>query len=136
MRELRKERRLKQKDIADAVGIGGLTTYNGYENDKREPNNEMLVKLANLFGVTTDYLLGRTDDRTGGVEVPTPVSAPTPAPPSDQRVLEYLARLERKLDALAGEIVELRESGFGKLADQIEEHDTDIRMIKKLLTKE
>lgn len=47
-----------QKTIADAIGIS-FGTYRNYEQGLREPNNEILCKLADYFGVTTDYLLGR-----------------------------------------------------------------------------
>lgn len=38
------------------------TTYVNYEKGKREPNSEMLIKIANYFNVTVDYLIGRTDE--------------------------------------------------------------------------
>lgn len=43
---------------ADAIGIP-KGTYASYEYGKREPNIEMISKISNHFGVTTDYLLGR-----------------------------------------------------------------------------
>ena len=46
------------KDFCDAVGIS-FNTYQNYETGKRVPTTEMLVKLADFYGVTTDYLLGR-----------------------------------------------------------------------------
>lgn len=38
-------------------------TVSNWENDNIQPSIEMLVRLANLFGVTTDYLLGLDDNR-------------------------------------------------------------------------
>lgn len=38
------------------------TTYNSYETGKRAPDYDMLLKFAEYFGVTVDYLLGRTDE--------------------------------------------------------------------------
>lgn len=37
-------------------------TYQRYENAEREPDATALLALADYFGVTTDYLLGRTDE--------------------------------------------------------------------------
>ncbi|NWO00829.1 helix-turn-helix domain-containing protein [Tetragenococcus halophilus] len=36
-------------------------SISGYENDTRNPDKETLIKIANLFNVTTDYLLGREE---------------------------------------------------------------------------
>ena len=58
LRELRAETRLKQEDVAKKIGVG-RTTYAMYEQGNREPDNETLGKIADLYGVSTDYLLGR-----------------------------------------------------------------------------
>ena len=50
-----------QRDVAADLGIG-LSTFSQYETGKREPDNKTLIKLADYFGCSTDYLLGRTDD--------------------------------------------------------------------------
>ena len=63
IRELRIQRNLQQKDLAAALEIAA-NTLSQYENGKREPDQETLIKLADYFGVTTDYLLGRTDEPT------------------------------------------------------------------------
>ena len=47
------------------------TTYVNYEKCEREPNSEMLIILADYFGVSIDYLISRSDD-------PTPISVPAP----------------------------------------------------------
>lgn len=60
LKELRIERGIQQKDLAALLGIGA-NTLSQYENGKREPDNNTLVQLADYFGVSTDYLLGRTD---------------------------------------------------------------------------
>lgn len=46
------------------------TTYAKYETGDSEPNFETLLKITEIFDVSTDYLLGRTDQK----ETPTPVS--------------------------------------------------------------
>lgn len=62
LRDLRLERALLQKDIAGLLGVD-RTTYSKYESEASEPNWETLIKLAKIFDVSTDYLLGVTDRR-------------------------------------------------------------------------
>ena len=52
-----------QKEIAEYLGISERG-YQNYELGTREPNLEILIKLADYFDVSTDYLLGRSDDPT------------------------------------------------------------------------
>ena len=58
---IREKRGETQQTVASAVGIT-QQAYANYEANKREPDNNMLLKLADYFQVSTDYLLGRTDD--------------------------------------------------------------------------
>ncbi len=46
------------KDFCEAVDIS-INTYQNYESGKRIPTADILIKLADFYGVTTDYLLGR-----------------------------------------------------------------------------
>ena len=46
------------QQMADSIGIS-LRAYRFYESESREPNLETLAKIADVLGVTTDYLLGR-----------------------------------------------------------------------------
>ena len=46
------------KDFCEAVEIS-VNTYQNYESGKRIPTADVLIKLADFYGVTTDYLLGR-----------------------------------------------------------------------------
>jgi len=57
---LRKERKLLQADVANKVDIA-RATYGAYEQGSRQPDFETLKKLADFFGVSLDYLLGRTN---------------------------------------------------------------------------
>ena len=56
----RKSKGLTQKDLAAFLGISERG-YQNYEMGKREPNLEVLKQLADFLGVTTDYLLGRSE---------------------------------------------------------------------------
>lgn len=58
---LEKKRKLTQKDLAEQFKLGE-STIGMYERDEREPSFEFVKQLADFFDVTTDYLLGRTDD--------------------------------------------------------------------------
>lgn len=58
LKAARKKSGKTQKEIADILGVG-QSTYKNYECGIREPNGDTLVAIANYFGVSTDYLLGR-----------------------------------------------------------------------------
>lgn len=59
---LRKEKGLTQQEISKRLKMA-RTTYSGYENGSREPDNETLDKLAEFHGESVDFLLGRTNIR-------------------------------------------------------------------------
>ena len=58
--ELRKRNNLTQKAVATALGIA-QPSYIRYENGTAEPTQETLVKIADLFDVSVDFLLGRKE---------------------------------------------------------------------------
>ena len=58
LKKAREKAGLTQAQAAIAIGVSD-GTYKNYEQGKREPNGDKMVTIANLFGVTTDYLLGR-----------------------------------------------------------------------------
>jgi transcriptional regulator with XRE-family HTH domain len=60
IKELREERDLRQADVAAATGIDQRTLSN-YETGKTNPDSFAIIKLAEFFGVTCDYLLGVND---------------------------------------------------------------------------
>ena len=57
--ELRKDRHMKQKELADVFHVS-VGTISNYEKDVHLPDVERLSRIADFFGVTTDYLLSRT----------------------------------------------------------------------------
>ena len=57
---LLKERGLNQEQIAEQTGIG-YRSYRRYGSGEREPSASTLTVLADFFGVSADYLLGRTE---------------------------------------------------------------------------
>ena len=74
LKALREASGESMSEAADALNIA-KSTYASYEYGKREPNIEMLTKIANHYNVTVDYLLGRE-----------------PAPPAPDDPIETLSR--------------------------------------------
>ena len=61
LRELRAEQGVSQVMLAESLGVSkGIISL--WENGLREPTLSNLVALADFFGVTLDYLTGRTND--------------------------------------------------------------------------
>ena len=60
IRDLREDNDLKQKDIADYL-ICDQSLYSKYERGERPLPLEFAEKLADYYGVSVDYLLGRTN---------------------------------------------------------------------------
>lgn len=63
IRELREDRDLRQTDVSAATGIDQRTLSN-YETGKTNPDSYAIIKLADFFDVSTDYLLGRYDEHS------------------------------------------------------------------------
>lgn len=61
LKSLRIQNDLKQTELANKLGVQS-SAISKYENGQLEISNELLVKIADIFSVSTDYLLGRTDD--------------------------------------------------------------------------
>ena len=57
LRQLRDDKHLQQEQVANLIGVN-KSTISLYENDMRQPSYETLVRLATLYRVSTDYLLG------------------------------------------------------------------------------
>ena len=58
--ELRKDKNLKQKDLAELLNLS-IGTISNYETGSHEPDFATLNILADFFQVSTDYMLGRTN---------------------------------------------------------------------------
>ena len=59
IKDLREDRDMRQSDLAEATGIDQRTISN-YETGKTYPDAYALIKLADFFDVSIDYLVGRT----------------------------------------------------------------------------
>ena len=60
LKRFRKRLGLTQASVAEALGIH-RQAYQPYETGKTTPSVKMIIKIANAFDVSTDYLLGRSD---------------------------------------------------------------------------
>lgn len=60
LHELRSNSGLRQQDVAEKLGIS-YVTLSGYEIGRNEASAEALVRLANVYDVSLDYLMCRTD---------------------------------------------------------------------------
>lgn len=90
LKNLRIKRDLTQKQVAELLEINSRT-YSSYENNEREPNSEMLIKLADCFSVTIDYLIGRADK-------PNETYKPKPEPDPGPEVIQLRSREERLME--------------------------------------
>lgn len=62
MKSLRKSRGLKQTAAAESIGLSYMS-YRRYETGEREPGVSTLWKMADFYGVSVDYLIGRSEER-------------------------------------------------------------------------
>ncbi len=71
LKSLRKEKNMTLQDICNSINVG-KGNLSSYENGHYKPSMEVIIKIANLFSVSTDYLLGVSDIRqhitTTGIE--------------------------------------------------------------------
>lgn len=82
VRELREARGLQQKELAIDLHVS-QPTISDWESGRKVPSARSTQKLADYFGVTMDYLLGRDDEKEG----PTPVSESEPLYPPEYDLL-------------------------------------------------
>ena len=61
IKELRLEKGITQNDLAKSIGVTGKSVW-AYENKIAVPPLDVLIKLANFFQCSLDYLCGRSDD--------------------------------------------------------------------------
>lgn len=63
LKDIRLRKGLTQAEVASALGISSVV-YSRYETGTRQPSADTIIQLANVFGVTVDYLLGRQEFET------------------------------------------------------------------------
>jgi len=89
LRSLRRESGLSQTQLAEFLGVS-QQSITGWENARTEPEYRVLIKIAGFFSVTSDYLLGLSD-QPGPQTVPFPVMSPEAI-----RQIEELAEFLKK----------------------------------------
>jgi transcriptional regulator with XRE-family HTH domain len=62
LKNLRLEQKLTQKQVSDRIGLA-ISAVSSYESCTRYPSYDVLIKLAHIYHVSTDYLLGMTNTR-------------------------------------------------------------------------
>lgn len=102
--ELRKKSKLSQEELAERIGVS-QKSISKYEQQTVRPSWEALIAMADLFNVTVDYLLGRSD-------IPEHLSADSspsaPLDPDTQKILNTFSMLnEDNRDILIGEAKKL-----------------------------
>lgn len=63
IKDLREDRDLTQKEIAGMLGMS-QTGYSKYETGENDVPTHILIKLADYYDTSVDYILGRTNDKT------------------------------------------------------------------------
>lgn len=124
IRSLREDKDLSQKDLGIKLGVSA-STIGMYEQDRRSPDAEMLLKIANFFNVSTDYLLGKTDIRN-------------PQKSNDKASLSIKEQI--KLDKEAEEIINDLKVSLSQNKGSLTENDyeilnTSIRIALETMTK-
>ncbi len=86
IKELRVKKHLLQSDIAKYIGKSERVV-GFYETGERDPNTETLLKLSELFDVSIDYILGKSDEKKQKTSAPND---------SDTFFIDDIKRLNRK----------------------------------------
>lgn len=88
IKKLRKEKRVTLKQLGEVLNLGE-STISMYENGKRSPDYDTLIKLSEFFNVSTDYLLGQTDVKNNTDKI-------SDALEDDEELLEFWEELKER----------------------------------------
>ena len=114
LKALRKEFNLTQEALAEKLNIT-KANVSKYETERVEPNIESLKFLAEFFDVSTDYLLGRTDERKSSAP-----AKPELSKKDKQDIDEYLKDLENSVEGLMFDGQPISDEDKHLLLEQIE----------------
>ncbi|GFP76029.1 helix-turn-helix domain-containing protein [Clostridium fungisolvens] len=113
IKNLRKKNKYTQKQLSELLGVAQTTIAN-YENGIRIPDAEMLQKMADIFEISLDYLLGR-EERDSNMKGPAKLSEvyETDLENKENLYRNYLTfLLEGKSKAARGLVIECYEKGL------------------------
>ncbi|MBQ8943711.1 MAG: helix-turn-helix transcriptional regulator [Clostridia bacterium] len=96
LKALRKENKISQQQLADAIGVS-QQSVNKYENTGVEPDIAVLIKIADYFSVSIDYLIGR---------VPAPDFAVSSLTKEEKSVFSRYKLLNRKEKEIVKLVIE------------------------------
>ena len=111
LKKARENSYLTQLQVAEKIGITSVA-YQNYEYGKREPNNDMLCKLADLFNVTVDYLLGRD---TGEPEPLDEIAGQFNMTALEKKILEGYLALPKDM---RGDLMEFLQKSVREIMDE------------------
>ena len=112
LKTLRKSHNYTIQAVSDGIGIA-VRTYQNYEYGQREISSEALFKLADFYGVTTDYLLGRD---TGEPDAIDQLAAEFNMTALERKILDnYLALPESMRD----DLMEFLEKSVKEVQDEM-----------------
>lgn len=92
IKTVRESLNMTQKDCADRLGVT-LRAWQTYEQGVSEPKNELLCKIADMFDVSIDYLLGRTDVKA--------VNTLTEDEPTEEEIKELEAQISEAYEKMS-----------------------------------
>ncbi|OLN23871.1 hypothetical protein BTO30_02720 [Domibacillus antri] len=115
LRESRKETNphFTQGYVAEILGVA-RTTYTAYENGTKQPPMETVIKIANLFDTSTDYLLGRNDSKNSN-------SLPELTEKDEQNIMTDLEAMINNLESKNG-----MASFDGHTVDELDDEDREL----------
>ena len=66
LKEIREQANLTQKELTEKLNLHPMT-YNNYEKNRCEPNIDLLIKIADFYGVSLDYLCDHKTQNTNDI---------------------------------------------------------------------
>ena len=100
LKKLREEANISQKALADAIGVS-QQSVNKYENHNIEPDIETLIRIADFFETSVDYLIGHSNVRYKIVE-----NQAIELDPKEAHLVKQFRMLTKKQKACVGVLVD------------------------------
>lgn len=116
---LRKAKKVSQAEVADYINLT-VAAYQNYENGRREAGYETIVKLADFYEVTTDYLLGREP-------LPDPFADLDLSKDNEKDVIEkYMSLPDETRAVLLNILIQLGEAAKGHIHSGIQQSTSNM----------